>query len=429
LPELIIDTKLVDNEQIYQQLQLYNNEASSSLGSLAKFFSKCLVSIDSVSFNVELKKSSRSASENGGTTTDNLEDDDSNDGDEDEDNFNSSASASDDDDDANLSDDSVENMLKNSKIKAEIKSKSKKLSNKTKIIEKDTEFGIPDGSDSEIEDFEVNPNEEEEEEDDEEEEEVDGEEEIEQEEEEDNDDIDSDEVDEDLVDLYTDLGDEKEVMGIGKPSKSFNQIDFDKEDFGLDDEDENEEETAAENDYDNEPNEVEKELINTKNKQQNRDLFNVDNDKEEEDEKEKKSSFEIRQSKLKEQVDDIHKSMLNDLTDKSWQLSGETSAKTRPKESLLEEFLEFDHTTRKAPINSGKTTEELESLIKQRIKDKAFDDVERKIKPVEMNYEFKKEIALDHEKSKIGLSEVYEQDYLKQQQNGTEVNFIYQIYI
>jgi len=424
LPELIIDTKLVDNEQIYQQLQLYNNEASSSLGSLAKFFSKCLVSIDSVSFSVELKKSSRSASENGGTTTDNLEDDDSNDGDEDEDNFNSSASASDDDD--NLSDDSVENMLKNSKIKADIKSKSKKLSNKTKVNEKDTEFGIPDGSDSEIEDFEVNTNEEEEEEeedDDDDDEEVDEEDEIEKEAE-DNDDIDSDEVDEDLVDLYTDLGDEKEVMGIGKPSKSFNQIDFDKEDFGLDDEDENEEEAAAENDYDNEPNEVEKKLINTKNKQQNRDLFNVDSDKEE-DEKEKKSSFEIRQSKLKEQVDDIHKSMLNDLTDKSWQLSGETSAKTRPKESLLEEFLEFDHTTRKAPINSGKTTEELEALIKQRIKDKAFDDVERKIKPVEMNYEFKKEIALDHEKSKIGLSEVYEQDYLKQQQNGTEVNFIY----
>jgi U3 small nucleolar RNA-associated protein MPP10 len=112
--------------------------------------------------------------------------------------------------------------------------------------------------------------------------------------------------------------------------------------------------------------------------------------------------------------------MLGELTDKPWQLTGETTAKTRPKESLLEEYLEFDHTTRKAPINSVQTTEQLEALIKQRIKDKSFDDVERKIKPVEMQYEFKKEIALDQEKSKIGLSEVYEQEFLNKQ-NGTNV--------
>ena len=36
-----------------------------------------------------------------------------------------------------------------------------------------------------------------------------------------------------------------------------------------------------------------------------------------------------------------------------------------------------------------------------------------------MKYEFRKQIALDHEKSKLGLSEVYEQDYLKQQEKQT----------
>jgi len=95
--------------------------------------------------------------------------------------------------------------------------------------------------------------------------------------------------------------------------------------------------------------------------------------------------------------------MLGDVTDKQWQLKGEVTAKTRPKESLLEEYLEFDHTTRQAPVISTSTTEELEAMIKQRIKDKAYDDVERKVKPVEMLYEYKKNVVLDQEKSKVGL--------------------------
>ncbi len=85
LPELIVDKSYVDTEQIYQQIQLYNNQAesSSSLNSLTKFFSKCLIAIDSISFNIDLKKKrvvdgSANSETLNGTTTDNL--DDSNDG-------------------------------------------------------------------------------------------------------------------------------------------------------------------------------------------------------------------------------------------------------------------------------------------------------------------------------------------------------------
>ena len=84
---LIVSKELVDDEQIYQQLQLAST--STSLASMAKFFSKCLVNLDAMSFQIDLKrtnmvansKSSMSTVAANTTPTDN----DSNDGDQDND--------------------------------------------------------------------------------------------------------------------------------------------------------------------------------------------------------------------------------------------------------------------------------------------------------------------------------------------------------
>jgi hypothetical protein len=58
---------------------------------------------------------------------------------------------------------------------------------------------------------------------------------------------------------------------------------------------------------------------------------------------ETKSGLERRQEHLRARLDDLEEQA---LTEKTWQLKGEVSACARPQNSLLEEVLEFDLTTR-----------------------------------------------------------------------------------
>ena len=45
-----------------------------------------------------------------------------------------------------------------------------------------------------------------------------------------------------------------------------------------------------------------------------------------------------------------------------------------------------------------------------------WDDVERQVKATDELQEYKKKIVLDQEKSKLSLGQIYEQEYIKQQQ-------------
>ncbi|XP_072527162.1 U3 small nucleolar ribonucleoprotein protein MPP10 [Salminus brasiliensis] len=130
-----------------------------------------------------------------------------------------------------------------------------------------------------------------------------------------------------------------------------------------------------------------------------------------------KSTYEKRQEKMAEKIEEMEKAA---LSEKPWQLSGEVTAQTRPENSMLEEDLAFDQASRMAPAVTEETTLQLEEIIKQRIKDQAWDDVVRKEKPKEEAFQYKKRLTLDHEKSKLSLAEVYEQEYIKQTEKKTE---------
>lgn len=134
---------------------------------------------------------------------------------------------------------------------------------------------------------------------------------------------------------------------------------------------------------------------------------------------ENKSEFEKSQFLLQKKIQNAERELLHPHN-VHWQLSGETTGDVRPENSLLGEHLQYDQVTKPAPMITEDTTKTIEDLIKQRIKDKAFDDVVRKIKPNEQPFEFRRRILLDSEKSKAGLAEVYEKEYLKKQQQLSE---------
>lgn len=129
-----------------------------------------------------------------------------------------------------------------------------------------------------------------------------------------------------------------------------------------------------------------------------------------------KSSHEIAEERLAKKISRLEE---NAVGAKPWQMGGEVAAPIRPENSLLAEHLEYDTAARHAPVVTEDVARRLEDIIKQRVKDKAWDDVERKIRPVEDPVEYKKKLVLDQEKSKLSLAQVYEEEFMKLAENAT----------
>ncbi|CAJ0759472.1 6116_t:CDS:2, partial [Entrophospora sp. SA101] len=129
-----------------------------------------------------------------------------------------------------------------------------------------------------------------------------------------------------------------------------------------------------------------------------------------EDEKNSDDEEEEPKSKFQKQYDKIQNQI------KQMEIEN-ASANDRPINSLLEEDLEFDHIVKPIPVITEEVIEKLEDMIKRRILDETFDDVERKSDP-----KFRPFLPSSHlnseelsvEKSKKSLAEIYEEEFVKQ---------------
>jgi len=212
--------------------------------------------------------------------------------------------------------------------------------------------------------------------------------------------------DEDAIDMFDEIPDSKEAI-------MYREYFDNKENHESDEEDEDEDEIKYEgSEYGGSDNEVSDSDDNSKKKVSSKLLPSSD----EEDDGVVKSSHEVSEERLAKKISKLEERAVGV---KLWQMGGEVAAPVRPENSLLAEHLEYDTAARQAPTVTEDVARKLEDIIRQRVKDKAWDDVERKIKPVEDPVEYKKKLVLDQEKSKLSLAQVYEEEYMKLAENAT----------
>lgn len=120
------------------------------------------------------------------------------------------------------------------------------------------------------------------------------------------------------------------------------------------------------------------------------------------------STHERNLVKLRSTIEQMEKEIIEP---KAWTMQGEVTASKRPKNSALEVDLDFEHNMRPAPVITEEVTLSLEELIRKRIVEEQFDDVR---KPPTLPSRAPREMKeLDDNKSKKGLAEVYEEEYVQ----------------
>ncbi|KAG6962572.1 hypothetical protein JG687_00007074 [Phytophthora cactorum] len=121
------------------------------------------------------------------------------------------------------------------------------------------------------------------------------------------------------------------------------------------------------------------------------------------------SSHQRQRQRLQKEIKDLEHEA---ISEKPWLLKGEVRSAARPENSLLEAVLDYDRPVKAAPVITEEVSIALEEMIKKRILEDDYDDVIRKFAGNEEDRKNKLE-EVSMEKSKEGLGEIYEKEYMK----------------
>ena len=136
----------------------------------------------------------------------------------------------------------------------------------------------------------------------------------------------------------------------------------------------------------------------------------------------KKSSYTQLKEKLQTRIQLLEE---DNVAQKDWKLGGEVRSKSRPENSLLEEYMEHQSHP-PAPLITNETTESLEEMIRRRVRDELWDDPVRREKPSEKSYN-RQTGARRSDREQVegearkGLAEVYEEEYQRRADPGAAV--------
>lgn len=131
-------------------------------------------------------------------------------------------------------------------------------------------------------------------------------------------------------------------------------------------------------------------------------------DQDDKDVEGKLSTYERQQIDIQNQIDQLEKDA---VAEKKWALKGEVGAQDRPADSLLTEEVEFDRTAKPVPVITSEVTESLEQLIRRRIQEYNFDDLQRRVVSDLNLKKMKSQFELSDQKSSKSLADIYEDDY------------------
>lgn len=143
----------------------------------------------------------------------------------------------------------------------------------------------------------------------------------------------------------------------------------------------------------------------------------IDEEQEEEendskDDNTKLSAHAIKSKKLELQTLQLEQDM---MSEKPWRMMGEAKGTNRATDSLLDSTPEFEVAFKPPPILTAEHTTSIEEMIKKRIIDDDWDDVvPRELPDIGANKRGGGDAPeVSQEKSKLGLGELYEREYLK----------------
>ncbi|CAM9199068.1 unnamed protein product [Laminaria digitata] len=140
-----------------------------------------------------------------------------------------------------------------------------------------------------------------------------------------------------------------------------------------------------------------------------------DDEEEEDDDETRLTGHSARSKRMKGKISDQEKEL---LAEKPWALRGEVHSHDRPQNSLLEATVDVERATRVAPPPTAELAMTLLDMIKKRCLDGNWDDVTpRNVQGPAVR---KEAPHLSQDKSKEGLAELYEKEFLKKTMGVTE---------